>query len=327
VFLLSRYPVVGEYLRLLQLSIYGTMARAVERIEQDLATLEEAIALLASELYSTYSKYLTFLGQAVRQQLILASYQVCTHGYPESFLRLPFNHRQKLQQSLRQLGEQAQEQLLSHLERSKNFTKTEATDEPEQTVSESPVNSEQPQEQAQEQLPKPSEMTVSSDAPPDALETAGSSHTPPTKPEQLVRWQEQMEEAIAQTLQTISLETNRLLQHTGIIPDKLPAAVLEAAAKVEASGEGTPGSPNLLNLLMETDSDGDSEDSTLTRIVAINLRLSEIEFADPTLSAGRNQIRKLSARVTTIQREYHKKLRERAVAQAEAAWRSSWFDD
>jgi hypothetical protein len=136
-----------------------------------------------------------------------------------------------------------------------------------------------------------------------------------------------MEEAIAQTLQTISLETNRLLQHTGIIPDKLPAAVLEAAAKVEASGEGTPGSPNLLNLLMETDSDGDSEDSTLTRIVAINLRLSEIEFADPTLSAGRNQIRKLSVRVTTIQREYHKKLRERAVAQAEAAWRSSWFDD
>jgi hypothetical protein len=303
------------------------MARAVERIEQDLATLEEAIALLASELYSTYSKYLTFLGQAVRQQLILASYQVCTHGYPESFLRLPFNQRQKLQQSLRQLGEQAQEQLLSHLERSKNFTKTEATDEPEQTVDESPVNSEQPQEQAQEQLPKPSEMTVSSDVPPDALETAGSPHTPPTKPEQLVRWQEQMEEAIAQTLQTISLETNRLLQRTGIIPDKLPAAVLEAAAKVEASSEGTPGSPNLLNLLMETESNGDSEDSTLTRIVAINLRLSEIEFADPTLSAGRNQIRKLSARVSTIQREYHKKLRERAVAQAEAAWRSSWFDD
>jgi hypothetical protein len=72
-----------------------------------------------------------------------------------------------------------------------------------------------------------------------------------------------MEEAIAQTLQTISLETNRLLQQTGIIPDKLPAAVLEAAAKVEASAESATGSsPNLLNLLMETDSDGDSEDST-----------------------------------------------------------------
>jgi hypothetical protein len=41
------------------------MARAVERIEQDLATLEEAIALLATELYSTYSQYLTLLGQAV----------------------------------------------------------------------------------------------------------------------------------------------------------------------------------------------------------------------------------------------------------------------
>jgi hypothetical protein len=76
----------------------------------------------------------------------------------------------------------------------------------------------------------------------------------------------------------------------------LPAAVLEAAAKVEASAESATGSsPNLLNLLMETDNDGDLEESSLTRIIAINLRLSEVEFADPSLSAGRNQIRKLTA--------------------------------
>jgi hypothetical protein len=124
------------------------------------------------------------------------------------------------------------------------------------------------------------------------------------------------------------LDTNRLLQKNGIIPDKLPPAVLEAAVQVEASNDAAPGSPNLLNLLMEAENeDGEKEDSTLMRIVAINLRLSEIEFADPTLSAGRNQIRKLSARVSSFQREYHKKQRERAVAQAEAAWRSSWFDE
>jgi hypothetical protein len=263
----------------------------------------------------------------VRRQLIQASYQVCTNGYPEAFLSLSFSQREKLQQALRQLGVQAQKQLLSHLEPSQNLIGIEAKDEPEQTPPQLPVSSEQPQENTQEQLPEPEEMSVDSDAPPKDSSSTDITETPPIKPEQLAQWQEKLEEAIAQTLQTISLETNRLLQKNGIIPEKLPAAVLEAAAKVEASSEGTAGAPNLLNLLMETETEGDSEDSTLTRIVAINLRLLEIEFSDPTLSAARNQIRNLSARGSKLQREYRKKQRERAVAQAEAAWRASWFED
>jgi hypothetical protein len=107
----------------------------------------------------------------------------------------------------------------------------------------------------------------------------------------------------------------------------LPAAILEAAAKVEASSEPTSGSPNLLNLLMETENEEDSDNSTLTRVVAINLRLSEIEFADPSLLTLRNQIRNLSTKRRKLQQEHHKRQRERSVAQAEAAWRSSWFED
>jgi hypothetical protein len=302
------------------------MARAVERIEQDLEALEEAIALLWAEFHSTYSQYLKLLGQGVRQQLILASYQVCTHGYPESFLALSFNQRQKLQEAVRRLGGQAQEEFLSHLEPSKRLPETDATDIVEEAVNDAPVfDDEQPQAGNQEQLPEPFEMAISLDDALDAAEPDAIANSTPTKPEQLREWQEQLEQAIAQTLQTLSLDTNRILQKNGIIPDKLPPAVLEAAVQVEASEAGA-GSPNLLNLLMEAESEGENEDSTLTRIIAINLRLSEIEFADPTLSAGRNQIRKLSARVSSLQREYYKKQRERAVAQAEAAWRSSWFD-
>lgn len=303
------------------------MARAVEQIEQDLETLEEAIALLRAEFHSVYSQYLKLLGQAVRQQLILVSYQVCTHGYPESFLRLSFNQRQKLQQSLRKLGGQVQEQLLSHLEQSENLTETEAIDETEQTPVELPVSSEQPHQTTQEQLPETLDMPVESEAPPIASETTEITKTALSKSEELEQWQEQLEEAIAQTLQTISMETNRLLQQNGIIPDKLPAAVLEAAAKADASGETTAGAPNLLNLLMETQNEGEEEDSTIMRIVAINLRLSEIEFADPSLSAARNQIRNLLAKGKKLHREYHKKQRERSVAEAEAAWRSSWSED
>lgn len=293
----------------------------VERIEQDLAALLEAIALLKVDFCSTYGQYLKLLGQAVRQQLILASYQICTQGYPESFLALSFNQRHNLQQAIRKLGGEVQTQLLSHLEPSKPLPEQEPN-----TVEDVSIENEQTLSLNQEQLSAFERMQTD-----EILEIAESKKAispSPSQPEQLLEWQEQLEKAIAQTLKTLSLDTNRLLQKNGIIPDKLPSAVLEAAVQVEASTEAVVGSPNLLNLLMEAENDDEEkEDSTLMRIVAINLRLSEIEFADPTLSAGRNQIRKLSARVSSFQREYHKKQRELAVAQAESAWRSSWFDE
>ena len=294
------------------------MARAIERIEQDLAALEDAIALLREEFYKSYSQYLNILGQVLRRQLILASYQVCTHGYPESFLNLSFNQRQQLQQSIQQLGKKAQEQLIFHLKSSNNSIKTESTDSDEQTPQPALVSSEQSEDVSQQPLPESS----------DAQKATELTNTQPTTPQQVAQWQENLEEAIAKTLQNLSLDTNRLLQQTGILPNKLPTSVLEAAAIADSSTESaTASSPNLLNLIMETESDDNSEDSTLTRIIAINLRLSEIEFADPALSVGRNQIRNLAAKGNTLHREYHKRQRERAVAQAEAAWRSSWFED
>lgn len=305
------------------------MARAIERIEQDIAALEEAITLLEGELESAYSKHLTLLGQAVQQQLVLASYQICTHGYPESFLGLSFNQRQQLQQELRKLGKHAREQLVNQLEKLKQLTETEpeAPKSIELTPEPPSTNLESSEETPPELLPEPVDGTEGAPTPPNPPKPAKQIKTPPTKLEQLMQWLEQLEEAIAQTLQTTSLDTNRLLHKSGIIPEKLPSAVLEAAAKAEASSDAPPGSPNLLNLLMETQNEDEEEDSTLLRIVAINLRLSEIEFADPSLMASRNQIRSLLGRVSKFKQEYHKRQRERSVAQAEAAWRSSWFED
>ncbi len=87
--------------------------RARERIEQDLAGLEEALAALTLEFRSTYDGYLTALGQAVRQQLILACYHLCTQAVPESFLKLSFDGRQKMQQSVRALAAASEEKLRS----------------------------------------------------------------------------------------------------------------------------------------------------------------------------------------------------------------------
>ena len=87
---------------------------AIEQIEQDIAAIEKAMEAIAAELRSVYTSYLTALGQAVRQQLILASYHLCTQGYPASFLSLSFSQRQQLQQAIRKLGQQAAAELLTH---------------------------------------------------------------------------------------------------------------------------------------------------------------------------------------------------------------------
>lgn len=295
----------------------------VERIEQDLAALEEAIALLKVDFCNTYEHYLKLLGQAVRQQLILASYQICTQGYPESFLDLSFSQRQNLQQAIRVLAKQAQAQLLAHLE-----TSTSLPDQENIIVDDTSIEDNQILSSTSEQLSDFEIIETDADEKLDVSKSTQTALPQTSQPEQLLEWQEQLELAITQTLKTLSLDTNHLLQKNGIIPDKLPPAILEAAVQVEGATEAVAGSPNLLNLLMEAENeDEEKEDSTLMRIVAINLRLSEIEFANPTLSAGRNQIRKLSARVSSFQREYHKKQRERAVAKSEAAWRSSWFEE
>ncbi|MBV8883276.1 MAG: hypothetical protein JO235_04655 [Chroococcidiopsidaceae cyanobacterium CP_BM_RX_35] len=262
------------------------MARAVERIERDIAVLEEAIGAVAAELGNAYASYLTALSQAVRQHLVLASYNLCTQGYPEHFLSLSFNQQQQLQQAIRKLGQQATDQLLAiHPQKEKHLEAREDGD----------------------------------------IKVTLSSY--PSNPRVLMEWQQNLETAIALTLKTSSRDANRLLQQAGILPRKLPEPLLEAAAKAEASAETVAGPPNLLNLVVETESDEQSEDTTMTHVIAIHLRLSEIEFADVQVRAGRNQIRNLLLKVNSLGQDYQKKQREWTIARAEAAWRTGWSED
>ncbi len=56
------------------------MVRNIEQIEHEMVALEGVVAKIAQEFHHAYSQYLTTLGQAIRQQLIVASYHLCTHG-------------------------------------------------------------------------------------------------------------------------------------------------------------------------------------------------------------------------------------------------------
>lgn len=263
----------------------------VEQIDRDIAVIEEAVSAIATELESTCISYLTALGQAVGKQLMLATYHLCTQGYPQQFVSLSLKERQQLQQKIRKLGQEAAEQLLEHIQADDSdslefsFLQKEADLEPTK----------------RERFANPIELG---------------------------KWQQQVERAIASTLRMLSSKSNSVLQQAGMLPDKLPLSpLLEAAtSSLEATPEAINGPPNLLNLLVETDSDRESQESTVTQVTAIHLRLVEIEFADATVRAGRNQIRNLLGKLTKIERDYQKKQREREVADAEAAWRASWFE-
>ncbi|MDH6088643.1 hypothetical protein [Umezakia ovalisporum] len=275
------------------------MARSIELIEQDIAVLQEAMGAIAVELHNAYADYLSTLGQALGKQLILASYHLCTQGYPEKFLRLSLNQRQKLQQAIRKLGQGGAELLLSYIQGEGDKKEEHKEDEEVTYVSEvSEVNS--------------------------PLKSFSPNFSNPVE---LGKWQQNLENLLQELLKNVSRDANVLLQKAGILPKKLPEPILEAAATVsEASAEVMPGPPNLLNLVLEIENEKDLENPKITQIMAINLRLGEIEFADTKLSCERRQIRHILVQLNKIGRDYQKKQRERSVAEAESAWRASWFE-
>ncbi|MBD1217177.1 MAG: hypothetical protein H9536_07600 [Aphanizomenon flos-aquae Clear-A1] len=280
------------------------MARAIERIEKDITELKEAIRAIAQELNLAYVRYMHILGSALQKQLILASYYLCTQGYPHEFLNLSLNQRQKLQQGIRQLSQQAAQELSSYIE------------PPEVTQIETIVETEKNEETGQEEEENAEKELKILD---------------PSNPIELAEWQQNLEEAIQETLNKASQSANILIQKTGVLPKKLPEPVLIAATAAAASSESSsnmiPSPPNLLNLVIEISDEEDSEDSSFTQIMAIYLRLSEIEFADAILLSERKGIRSILVQLNKLGREYQKRQREIKIAEAEAAWRASWFQD
>lgn len=282
---------------------------AIEKIDRDITALKQAVTAIAQEMHGIYSSYLTTLGQAVRQQMIMASYHLCIQVYPDNFLDLSLDRRQHLQQALQQLGQQAEQQLCSYLQLFFAFENPELTTTEIKNLGQAPAS---------------------------------------------------LEQAITEELRTLSRTANHLLQNCDVLPSAALEVLLEVAAKAEDSGGTVPGFPNLLTAIveakdaseaddamvpelsqivpkasLENDEDLSSEDmsqllkdalstSTPTTITIVYLRLDEIEFADSTVMAWRNQIRKLSARLASLLQELEKKQRERIVAEAQMAWHSSW---
>jgi hypothetical protein len=170
-------------------------------------------------------------------------------------------------------------------------------------------------------------------------------------PTQLAKHHLILEQRIRQVLHRLSKRANLQLKRSNVIPD-LPEAVLDAAAEAETGPEKGRSMPNLLNVLVEMPSDmqngsaqdppTDEEDNfesdsqeeeeeaiqgMMTHLAAINLRLSDLEFADVQSSMWRSKLRTALAKLRKLGKQYQRTERELAIAEAEQAWRAVWYDD
>lgn len=322
------------------------MVRSIRKIEQELEAIATRASALNDQLRQAYLQYLTRLGQAVQKQLVLASYQICTQSYPEAFLGLSLSQREALQQGLRSLGDRVSQnlpQLLETLSSPPEAAQTPAADEDSvvetQNLAPPPVLELSPE--ALEAIAAASESEAE-EIPPEALESMAAalesakaeqrlqSSTPPEldarSPLSLLRWFKFLEQQIQLKLQTLSIEANNLLHEFGILPPELPAKLLEMAMQSEESMAGNRQAANLLNLVVEAEQEESDRENTVMHVAAIRLRLSEIEFADPQLSTEHNKVRQLLREVKQLSKRQQKRQQDWAIAQAEAAWRSSWYE-
>ena len=290
------------------------MGKYLQKIRQEIEQLEQQSKDFFTELNELYKRYLEALNFSLKKQLILAVYEICTKIYPEEFLLISYSKREKFQGKIRELCQPIESKFLAYI--------TFPQPRPTATLTE-PILT-------QLSLMNNQEFQVEDNSEDDSLSQIDN-------PEDLVLWCQRVEQGVRMILHNLSQDVNRELQTNNIIANQLPPQVLEMALQAEEGGASSGNPPNILNLLIETNrkdkedekENGEDEDNTesqITRISAIHLRLSDLEFADPQLSIQRQQIRHRLDIVKKMRKAYEKIQRENSQAQAEAAWRSSWHE-
>lgn len=291
------------------------MSKSIKKLSDDLTILNTKIQDLANNLQSLYKDYFQNFSLIVNRQLVLATYQVCTQKYPDSFLRLSYQERTKLQEKIRTFNYIFVQDFIDNLksiELSNNqflksfygdifgfFSSLIVIDNNEEETS----------------LNQENNQKIYSDNEPTSIDI---------NPQDLIKFQIDLEDCIEECLMNLSHHTNKYLQSAGILPNKIPNKILEMALQGEANTSLVSGSPNLLSLLIEKEDK--SENIDITPITAICLRLTEIEFNNPTLNLTRQKITNLLQKLDTLDEEYQKITKQYAIAQAESAWRSSWVE-
>ena len=333
------------------------MTKSIQQIKQELKKIELTVAETAVELEKLHHNYLDVLSQSVKQQLILACYQICTQFYPQSFLKLSLTNKQVLQQNLRQIGNEIKPTLLEIIEQKelepeprdlnlmaeliKNLPKPKKKEDSEEnSVTQIDL------ELVKAELENIEFIEINASSQEDTEQELDSEEPLKEKidfenPEHLILWHKQIQRAIKKSLDLASQRTNKCLQESGIIPDRIPSKVIDVAMQADAS-KGIKNDPqlknvpNVLHLVIESDyptrslTDRDKKSKSpknSAKISLLRLRLAELEFSDPLLNAKRGQIRNLMGKISRLNSKYKAIKTEAAIVEAQAAWRSSWYED
>ena len=299
------------------------MAKPIEQVEQDLHQLRTTSRELGRELTAAYRSYFGCFAPTLKQQSIQGCYHLCTNFYPEAFLKINYDRRAQLLKTLQRVISNAIADLSAHIESSGQTSSNNDDDEPT------------------------GELTAMPAIPIDWFET----------PLSLSTWQRNLEAELKRSLKEISYKLNVLLQQAQIMPPDIPKPILEANPEADRQGGNTANIPNLLSVLIgknsnqreaeldEGDDDGEEEDEEdaldammenliqardpdqIIQIHSLFLRLTEVEFSNVTVLSLRKNISQLTNKVKILNREYMHKQQELKIAEAEAAWRNSWFEN
>jgi hypothetical protein len=87
------------------------MAQSLEQINQNLKSLEQQAIDLGDKLHIAHQGYRHVLAQTAHEQLVMASFTLCTEAYPKEFLQLSVSDRHQLQAKIRSIAQQMQQDL------------------------------------------------------------------------------------------------------------------------------------------------------------------------------------------------------------------------
>lgn len=341
------------------------MVKAIEQIRHDLHKITERVAQVKQNLETYYDDYLDGLGLSLERQLVMAAYQLCTRVYPQNFLRLSYAQREKMQQQLRQMGKEIHDKLCTVLTDPplaepepepeilliKPLEDGDEDDDDETIEKEllevfgsidevladpgaptamksSRENDDEPddpeEKQRRTELSQLAERIAESLA--DMLHNSEEDEAiDEGSPEALVQWYRATEKSIRQVLNQGSRKVNRVLQAAAVLPENVPPKVLELAIQNNHPPSASPHANNLINLIIEADM-GKKKKKRI-QVTAMHLKLSELEFGDAQVSGKRNRIRQELGKIKQLKKYYKKSKKDLAIAEAEAAWRSSWHEE
>lgn len=328
------------------------MVKSLEQIKQELEKIESEVRELGHQLYQAYNAYLESLTQATQKQLISATYQICTQIYPSGFLNLSVFDRTQLQKEIRQLSDGLYHRYLACLQPhtvESDLQPAPSTDSlMDQLMKKLPQIQEAIEQQIKKQIsqgkPLEGRIEIIESLPSFSIddeeekeekeeedqeeEEETINYTHPIEmsdPNDLLEWAEDAESAVDRILENLSKEINELFKKNNIFPQPLPSKMLDMALQNAGGAEVMSGPPNLIHILLEIDSDREKKgESEMIKITVIRLHLTEIEFSSPSVSIARSTLKNLLGKINGTCQQYNKKQKEKSIASAELAWRSTW---